>query len=80
MKAELLAAVKVQLCSQQIGGQMKPIRLNGNEHCLRLWILNVRLLQRHSSSHLRTAAEVQFGSLLYVEDAVLAGKGQRKTL
>lgn len=34
MKAELLVAGKVQLRSQQSGGQAKPIRLNGNEHCL----------------------------------------------
>lgn len=34
MKAERLVAVKVQLRSQQSGGQMKPIRWNGNEHCL----------------------------------------------
>lgn len=49
MKAELLAAAKVQLRSQRIGGQMKPIRWDGNEHCLlsmdsKCWVITTTLI------------------------------------
>lgn len=54
MKARLLAAVKVQLRSQQIG---KLSQLDGTRTSIvsGLWVLNVRLLQRHSAPHLETA-------------------------
>lgn len=80
MNAQLLAAVKVQLCSQQSGGQMKPIRPDGNEHCLspmdfKCYVITTPLIFSSGEGPLKCnlGADCTWTT-------ALAGKGQWETL